>query len=174
MTYEAVTASRREVGGTTGEGEAVTPIAVGDVGSDKRSALGSRLYDDGRIGHTGNNAVALEKVGPLGLSMAEILGKQSATIDHLSCCVAMCRWVYAVEAMGQDAYCRESVLHCCAMSTDVNAIGQATHDEYIGTLSSKVAYKAFAQIAPIVGTFTGSYDTYYAAGIERSIATIEE
>lgn len=156
------------------ESVAVATIAVGYIGCNEGTTLGSGLYDDGGIRHACYDAVALKEILPFGFGEADVFGKQTTMLCHLSCCVAMHGRVYAVEAVGQYAYRGYMVLQCCAVGTYVNAISQSAHNKDIRKLGRKVTYEAVADITPIVSTLSGTYNAYHTLGVKCCVAPIEQ
>ena len=156
------------------ESVAVATIAVGYIGCNEGTTLGSGLYDDGGIRHACYDAVALKEILPFGFGEADVFGKQATMLCHLSCCVAMHGRVYAVEAVGQYAYRGYMVLQCSAVGTYVNAISQSAHHKRIRTSLGQFFHEIPADFLTVRGSMSGSYYTHHAQGIQRSVSPVEE
>ncbi len=76
--------------------------------------------------------------------------------------------------MGKYSYGRYPIFDCCSMSTYIDTIGQPTHDKHIGALGRKITHHTLAKVAPIIGTLSCAYNTYYTTRVEGGISTIEE
>ena len=76
--------------------------------------------------------------------------------------------------MGENTHSSQVVLDSRTMSTHIYAIGQTADNEYIRTATGKVTNKTFTKVAPIIRTFTSTYDTDYAARIQVCVTAIEK
>jgi hypothetical protein len=106
--------------------------------------------------------------------MTDILGKQATARHHLRSSIAMNRGVDAIKSMGKHTHRREPILDGCSVSTHVDAIGQTTYNEHIGTLRGEVAHKTLTKTLTIVGAFASTHNTHHTTRIEISSATIEK
>lgn len=61
-----------------------------------------------------------------------------------------------------------------AMGVDVDAIGQAADNEYVGQQAGEVGQEVFNDFFAVVGDVAGAYDAEYVTTVERSGAAVKK
>lgn len=174
VTYQLIAANGRGIRDASRNGKAVAVVAFGQLGGDEGATFDSGLYYDGGIAHTCHDAVAADKVMPVGIGFGEELGKQTAGCQHIDGCFTMNIGIDAVQSVGKDGNGGEIVCQCRTMGMDVDAVSQAAHYKYIGTKGGQIVQKVGTELFAVVRSTASAYHVDDMKAVEVGVAFKEK
>ena len=160
---------------TARECKDIASVVEGDGGGDERSSTILALCHQYSVGKARNNAVACQKVLPLGLRACDVFGEDAASLSyHRSCHFAMLAGIDTIQTVCHYTYRRNPAVEGSLVGRDIDAKCQAADDDDIGDERAQIVNEAMCKVASVLGTVACAYDTDYVWMMHDGLSELEE